>query len=74
MELSNDQDDTTIREREDKVILALCAEAGDDISHPAEVIAGFRTNYPDWMICDAANGDVEALISLRMGCGLPIFR
>ena len=61
------------REQEDQLILDLCHEAGDT-GTDEELIEGFRSNYHPDLISDAADGDVKALIALRQGCGLPIFR
>jgi hypothetical protein len=62
-----------IRAKEDELILELCREAGDTVSDE-ECLEGFRANYHPDTIRAAAQGDVEAIIELRQGCGLPIFR
>lgn len=59
---------------ERELILSLCAEAGDDVSDPDEVEAGFRFNHNPADIRDAAAGNVEAIFRLRYDCGLPIVR
>jgi hypothetical protein len=59
-------------ERENELIVALCHEAGD-VGSDAELIEGFRSNYHPDVIAAAARGDVDAIVELRRGCGLPIF-
>jgi hypothetical protein len=60
--------------RERSMILALCTEAGDDVSDPDEVEAGFRINHHPDDIRAAADGDVAVLLRLRHACGLPVTR
>lgn len=55
------------------VVLALCDEAGEDISDEQYVLEGFTANHSAEDINAAAEGDVAALIALRTACGLPIF-
>jgi predicted type IV restriction endonuclease len=57
---------------ERELILALCEEAGDDMTDPDEVEAGFRINHHPADIRAAADGDVAALLRLRRDCGLPL--
>jgi hypothetical protein len=57
---------------ERELILALCEEAGDDMTDPDEVEASFRINHNPADIRDAAAGDVASLLRLRRDCGLPL--
>jgi len=56
----------------DELILALCREAGDDVTDAETVIDGFCGNHPAADIDAAAAGDPSALIRLRTACGLPL--
>lgn len=57
------------------LVLALSAEAGDDMSTPLDdMLYGCTGNHHPDDIEDAASGDVAALIDLRQAFGLPIFR
>ncbi len=67
-------------QKENEMILALCQEIGVETNSDGsttadwsdeENIAGFRGNHPSDLIRDAANGDVIALVELRIDCGLP---
>lgn len=62
----------TQREREDELLIELCREAGD-IGTDEELIEGSRANHDSEDIAEAAQGDVAALIRLRIAFGLPIF-
>ncbi len=66
-------DDTkTQREQEDELLIELCREAGD-IGTDEELVEGARANHDSEDIAEAAQGDVAALIRLRIAFGLPIF-
>lgn len=64
----------TISDKACKLILALCSEAGDDMTNTDEVVQGFATNHRLEDIESAAAGDVAALVKLRYDCGLPFLR
>lgn len=66
-------------QKENELILALCQETGVETNFDGsttegesneEKIAGFRGNHHPDLIRDAANGDVAALVQLRIDCGL----
>jgi len=56
----------------DELILALCCEAGDDVTDADAAIDGFCGNHAAADIDAAAAGDPAALIRLRYACGLPL--
>ncbi|HXJ29479.1 MAG TPA: helix-turn-helix transcriptional regulator [Gemmatimonadales bacterium] len=56
------------------LILALCREAGDDVSDVGDTIEAFTANHNAADVEAAASGDLRALILLRKACGLPAFR
>lgn len=66
-------------QRENELILALCQEVGVETNFDGsttagwsdeEKIDGFRGNHDPGLIRDAADGNVAALIQLRIDCGL----
>lgn len=59
-----------------ELVLALVAEAGEDISGATteDVLYGFTSNHHAEDINAAATGDVPSLVALRTACGLPVFR
>lgn len=66
---------------ENELILALIREVGPEKNADGssteglseeEHVAGFRSNHPAEAIRKAANGDVSALILLRISCGLSV--
>lgn len=58
-----------------ELIVALCQEAGDDVTDEADVIYGWRSNHcaccEDRIDAAAAN-DVAALVAIRSCMGLRI--
>lgn len=65
-------DPRTQHERENEFLIELCREAGG-IGTDEELIERARVNHDPEDIAEAAQGDVAALIRLRLAFGLPIF-